>query len=293
MEYNEKYYNTNHGYNIYHIRATHGGKSTAQYQHYEHAFFIVYFVHGTGNLKVEGKQYDIEEGDIIMVNPHELFQLNVDDDKFHERISIHPSETMLKYFPCNNNSIFMSFYKRKKGEGNRIPAKIVKEHQLDKDLMNLLNIVKSTDSTSIILTICKLIEFLIKLSRAVLPSYPDDNEHVHENLLINDVLKYIRENLTKNISIDSIANEFCVGKSYLSHLFKTQVGISLWNYVIIRRIYMFNYLIKDNDSIEKTCYKVGFQNYSNFFRLYKKHMNMTPAEFKKQLATNKATAPMI
>lgn len=255
--------------------------------HYESDFIIFYFLKGTGNLKVEGKQYDIGEGDIVIVNPRELYQLNVDDDKFHERISLNANETLLKYFPDSGSPVFMNMYKRKKGEHNRISASVVKSYGLDTDFQNLIELAKSKEPISSILTICKIVEFLIKIGQTIMLDVPGEKENIHESPLVSEVIKYIKLHLKENIDIETISRDFNVGKSYLSHLFKEQVGISLWNYVIIRRIYLFNNLIAERTSVEDTCYEVGFKNYSNFFRLYKKHMNMTPTEFKKQVSTEK------
>ncbi|MBR3933160.1 MAG: helix-turn-helix transcriptional regulator [Clostridia bacterium] len=284
--YKEIYYHTNYGYYLFHLTGENAGNSTAKYLHHESELAIFYFAKGTGNVKIEGTQYDINEGDIIIINPHELYQLNVDANKYHERISLHTSEILLKYFPNNGSSIFKNLYKRKKGEHNRISAKIANENNLDKDFKYLLELARNPDPTNAILSICKITELLINLGRTILPQCPDEAEHIHESPFINDVIHYIRTHLRENISVKSISAHFNIGKSYLSHLFKEQVGISLWDYVIIRRIYLFNNIIKEGNSIEETCYKVGFKNYSNFFRLYKKHMKMTPTEFKKQMAAN-------
>lgn len=284
--YNEKYYYTNHGYYLYHLTGENASKSTASYLHSESELAIFYFVKGTGNVKIEGTQIDINEGDIIIINPQELFQLNVDGDKYHERISLHTSETMLKYFPNSGNSVFKTLYKRKKGEHNRISSAIAKENNLDKDLTMLLKLAKSPDDTNTILSICKITELLINLGKTILPKCPEEYEYIHECPLVTEVIKFIKDHLTENISVKSIADEFNIGKSYLSHLFKEHVGKSLWDYVIIRRIHYFNNLIKNGNAIEDTCYKVGFKNYSNFFRLYKKHMKLTPTEFKKKVALN-------
>ena len=83
--------------------------------------------------------------------------------------------------------------------------------------------------------------------------------------------------------LEEIAKQFYADKYYISHLFKEQVGVTLWNYVIFRRLTAFNDLIRANTPIEDACFRVGFQNYSNFFRLYKKHMQMTPREFKQSV----------
>lgn len=76
---------------------------------------------------------------------------------------------------------------------------------------------------------------------------------------------------------------FRVNRSYLLHRFKQKMGISLWNYVILRRINLFNNSLSDHVSLETAAYSVGFTNYSNFYRLYKKYMGLTPLEFKQQM----------
>ena len=105
----------------------------------------------------------------------------------------------------------------------------------------------------------------------------------HDSSLIDEILVYINQHYKGDISITVIAEKFGIHKSYLSHLFTQNVGMSLWNYVILRRINAFNDLLRKGLSIEEAAYQVGFQNYSNFFRLYKKHTGMTPMQFKKQL----------
>ena len=106
--------------------------------------------------------------------------------------------------------------------------------------------------------------------------------HIPIDNMIGQVLSYVNDHYTQNLSIQEIADRFNVHRSYLSHKFKKQMGISLWNYVILRRIQKFNNSIAENSCLEKAAYEAGFSNYSNFFRLYKKNMGMTPLEFKQQ-----------
>ena len=54
--------------------------------------------------------------------------------------------------------------------------------------------------------------------------------------LIKDALSYISENLTNDISVQAIADYLNISRSRLSHVFKDYTGISLWNYIIARRI---------------------------------------------------------
>ena len=59
--------------------------------------------------------------------------------------------------------------------------------------------------------------------------------------------------------------------------------VSPWNYVILRRLQRANDWMCQGYSAEEACYRVGFDNYANFFRLYKKHTGISPSQFKKQI----------
>jgi AraC-like DNA-binding protein len=55
------------------------------------------------------------------------------------------------------------------------------------------------------------------------------------------------------------------------------------DYLALRRIHLVNDLIRRGDPITEACFTAGFKNYSNFFRLYKKHTGLTPQEFKNSI----------
>lgn len=286
QDFSKVYYDNHPGYRLHHTCGACAEESTVSYTHYNINFMLIYFLRGAGNIKIEGRHYDIEEGDIIVLNPTELYHCTVDTGKYHERIVLYVNEAILRNFPYDCSDLFLSLHQRKKGVGNRIPAQIAANYHLNRDLEQLLKLAKAPDTISAILSICKVIEILARLNQIVIPIYIsslNNYETANGNPLINNTLNYINNHFTEELNIADIALQFNVDQSYLSHLFKEHVGMSLWNYVILRRIYLFNDLIRRNHSIEETCYQAGFQNYSNFFRLYKKYMKMTPMQFKRKM----------
>lgn len=294
QNYNKVYYDSHPGYRLHHTYGACAGESTLPYTHYNINFMLIYFIHGTGNIKIEGRHYDIEAGDIIILNPTELYHCTVDVESYHERIVLYINESILRNFPYDCSELFMSFHQRKRGLGNRIPAHITAGNHLDLELQSLLQLAKAPDTTSAVLSICKVIEILARLNQIVMPLYIsnlNNRERANENPLINNVLNYINNHFTEELHIADIAIQFNLDQSYLSHLFTEHVGMSLWNYVIFRRLYLFNDLIRTNHSIEETCYQAGFQNYSNFFRLYKKYMKMTPLQFKRKMQSTRKDLP--
>jgi len=131
---------------------------------------------------------------------------------------------------------------------------------------------------------CKIAELLSAMGEL---SHTEQKENqVPLNPIVESVLEYLNIHFKEDLSITAVAEKFNIDESYLSHLFKEHTGVSLWTYVIYRRIQTFNKLILNGGSAEENCYKVGFRNYSNFFRLYKKHMGISPSQFKKETKTS-------
>ena len=288
--YNKFRYDHNMGYRILHVRGNHAGDSVIPNLHHSHNYMILYFIHGTGNIKIEGRNYHLSGGDIVILNPSELFRIFVDDSLYHERVSLLVSEAMLAPFPESCNSILSPFYNRKKGDGNHIPAKYVSSLKIDKCFSKILEFSQTSDSSATLYTFCEIVRLLRLLNEASHITFQSDSQ-ITMNPLISDVLAYLNLHYKEDLSIAVVAEEFHINESHLSHLFKENMGMSLWSYVTFRRIQLFNELIKNNNSVESTCYLVGFKNYSNFFRLYKKYMHMTPTEYKKQVQSGVKIIP--
>ncbi len=255
-------------------------QSTLQLSHYTTSCMFYYFIKGNGNIKIEGRNHTIEEGDIIMVNPSELYMCEIYGNKLHERLVLRVNKNILENFSVDGSALLTPFYEREKGNGNRIPAKTVESLGIKLCFEKIFTCAKSLQPTENILAVCKTIEMLDLLCKYIIP-YDRKNDCKQENTLVNDVLLFLNEHFCENLSVSSVAAVFNIDQYYLSHLFREYVGISLWNYVVCKRLNHFNNLICQNYSIEEAYLSAGFQNYSNFFRLYKKYMNMTPSEFKR------------
>lgn len=279
-QYKKAYYDERPGYKLHHTEGMNAGASTTGYPHFSEDHMLFYFIHGTGTIKIEGRHYDISPGDLILTNPSELFHCTVNHPAYHERIVLHISDSFADNFSLDCRTLFAPLLDREKGTGNKIPAHTVRENGIDLLFMELLDSVQQSDPSSQLFSVCKIAELLTKLSR--IPAVRESTDRVQENSLIKRILIYLNAHYTEDVSLSSISAVFNVHSSYLSHLFKDQTGMSLWNYVILRRLHHVNRLLQQNISTEEACYQAGFQNYSNFYRLYKKNIGMTPSQFKKR-----------
>ena len=280
--YKREEYKSDMGFELTHTIGESAEHSTISYPHVITNYLIYYFIKGSGNIKIEGNLYHINEGDIIMLNPSEFFCCTVDKGIFHERIVLHINEMAFSGFSEKKDKIFLPFYKREKGEGNKINSEDVKKLKLDTMFCEALKYMKSEDSTDEIIAACRVTEIMINISKYMIKEVTDNDKKVYHPV-IKEIIEYINENFVEDITVPHISEKFNIDKSYLSHLFKEHVGTSLWSYVILRRIYYFNNLLKDNVNMEDASRRAGFNNYSNFFRLYRKYTGITPMQFKKNL----------
>lgn len=94
-------------------------------------------------------------------------------------------------------------------------------------------------------------------------------------------LKYIQENIHKNISINDVANTACITNSYMARLFKQNFGVSPLHYINQKKIDKAQLLLlTDNCNIKELAYILGYNDHSYFIRLFKKHTGMTPQEYR-------------
>ena len=269
---------------VRHVYGENASAGARQDYHHPLNLLFIYFMKGKGRISIENTVHELSEGEIILLNPSELFFYQVDDGVYHERLSLSANLIrMMKYFPCDTSSVFSPLYKRKAGVSNIITSELVRKHGLDKLFLELLEIRREENEATEPLAICKTVEILWKINK-IIEAFPGENKNCTiKDVLVNRVISYVDSHFSEDICIQDIAEKFSVNRSYLLHKFKSQMNISLWDYVIKRRIYKFNSLIKENTALEEAAYQVGFSNYSNFYRLYKKNMGITPLEFKLQL----------
>lgn len=245
--------------------------------HYDPDLIIDYFKKARGDIVIQGGVYKLCDGDIVVLSPDKLHFCQLEEEQQGERITLHINKGLLYGFDCNADEFFKVFY----GNRNIIPAGIVKEFGLDVIIENIVELAQSENNNIKILARCKAIELVNVIDKAT-KVYESKQYDSIENPRLKEILYYINHNFTEDITLTSISEKFFYSKYHICMLFKKYIGISLTDYVIIRRIHYVNDLISKGTPIAQASVMAGFNNYSNFYRLYKKHMKITPLEYKQK-----------
>lgn len=128
---------------------------------------------------------------------------------------------------------------------------------------------------------CEDAKVLSSSSFAKIETYSDSKR-------VQKVQSYINENYKSDIRLPVLAQMVDMSPVAFSRFFKLKTGKSLSDYIIdIRLGYASSLLVDSSNSIADICYDCGFNNLSNFNRIFKKKKNCSPKEFRENFRRNK------
>lgn len=112
----------------------------------------------------------------------------------------------------------------------------------------------------------------------------DRKQPTFRHQTVNKVIMYINDELENDLTVESIANKFHISTSHLSRIFREHVGITLVEYLNVRRVEESQYYLRHtNKSITSISEQFHFCNQSYFTRIFKKYTGVTPKHFRDEL----------
>ena len=85
------------------------------------------------------------------------------------------------------------------------------------------------------------------------------------------LLSYIDEHLCEKILLSDLAACIPQSKSSVCHIFQKKMNIPPKQYILQKKLALADKLIRSGVSATEAAKRVGYENYSNFYRMYRKH----------------------
>ncbi|MFW5779960.1 MAG: AraC family transcriptional regulator [Bacillota bacterium] len=250
---------------------------------HHHDFYEIYmFISGQVTYDIEGKTYKLCSGDLLLISPDELHQPIVNSGNY-ERIVLWINKNFVKEVSTEKNDLMKCFKLMKKDNKNLMrlePNQSQKIRNLLEDIS--LSFVEKKFAYEIYASsLVKIL--LIELAR-IIETCPDSLVMYHTaSKLIHSVIEYIDKNLQKQLTLEGIAKEFFISKFYLSHIFKKTMGTTVYRYITQKRLILAKEFIVKGHMIKTVYLDCGYQDYSSFFRMFKKEYGITPKEYLKYM----------
>ncbi|MBE6644708.1 MAG: helix-turn-helix domain-containing protein [Ruminococcaceae bacterium] len=236
-------------------------------QHCHDGYEILYVVEGRGKYVIEGAEYPIRSGTVLFAPPFSYHSIYFDSDTQYERY-------VLQFFANDLTSaareFLLSLNKSLEGVGCYYAA-----DALSPSIVSIFERFEYADSLPEkegrefrrLLTS----EIVLLLSVATRESIPRDERELGAR-----VIKYLNEHIEKDVSLDKLAKKFFVSKYYLCRAFKKHNGISVHGYINQKRVMYAKQLIESGETASSAAYRVGFGDYSAFYRAYVKIIGRAP-----------------
>lgn len=250
---------------------------------HEHAFYeIFFFLSGDVSYVIEGRTYQLRPGDILLTDNRDIHKPDIRRGKPYERFVIWIEPDFLTRTNDMGADLTACFTDASLKQYKLIrPESSVLSH-LKGICEKMLRCRDSQEFGSSTLSYIYLVEFLVYLNRAYFATSEDIRKDVTENEKINEVVSYINDHLADDLTLDRLADACYISKSHLAHQFKTYTGLTLYQFIIKKRVTVARNLIREGEPVMEACTKCGFNDYSNFLKAFKREFGRSPKEFLKR-----------
>ncbi len=115
-----------------------------------------------------------------------------------------------------------------------------------------------------------------------LESYVREKVNSKTQYTMERAVMYLQENVSREVSLEEVADYVYMSKWYFSKLFKKAMGLNFSEYIMKMRIEKAQKLIRENPMLKnyEVAEMLGFENVRYFSQLFKKVTGLTPSEFR-------------
>ena len=242
--------------------------------HYHEFHKLILFLSGRLTYRVEGRSYEMQGGDLLLVPAHAIHQPIIDPEVPYERfvLWIQPEALAEKGL----DACFQSC----RGEHTYL---LSRDRYDRARLLALLREAEGCGGDAFgdgVLAEALFLQSMVLLNRCWLGQKSPSPETVRCDPKIDEILAYINRDLTADLTVNALAARFYLSRSWLMHRFKAITGCSIHQYVLQKRLILAAQLLKNGESVGDAARLSGFSDYSAFLRSFRKAYGMAPREFR-------------
>lgn len=260
-----------------------GTRYKEEEKYHSHDYLEMAFImSGNGKYHIDGRVYEVKEGDLLIFNPGVCHQALLDEesDLPTTEFFVGCSEFQLKGYdknciPLGGDEHIL----HTKGELRQKLFKICSSMDAEKELGGYARyyVMKAY-----------LMQMLVYIIRSRRPQpIPNQGgyafESVNKKYVVEQIVNYFEEHYSEKISLESIAENMYLSTFYISKIFKSETGDAPIRHLINIRLEKAKEIIERTPelSIKEVASSVGYEDVYHFSKQFKKHYGVSPSHVKK------------
>jgi AraC-like DNA-binding protein/quercetin dioxygenase-like cupin family protein len=248
--------------------------------HWHNYCEISYVESGSGSYFVNGRQYEMKEGDLIIFNNVEPHGWLVESEQMIMTVMIFGTELV--------SNLHYDYLKPFVERGSNFKNKVDREELLASNIVDMVKEIYNENSEQNQGHRLLILADMLRILTLLIRFYQKDQEQgkAAETLTdkkynmkrLEEAFQYINSHYTEKITLKEVAESVFMSENYFSFYFKKITDTSFMDYVTGLRLKRVSELMKTTDmSMYEIAMESGFHNMANFYRIYKKHVGALPA----------------
>lgn len=236
------------------------------HMHAHQSIEVYCFLKGRGVFHVEGSEYPLEPGDVLIMAPAESHYIDIDCSLPYERM-------VLNIMPDYLESLDPAGYllrpisQRPGGKHN-----LYKSSEFAGGSLALWQTMMAPQGDRHV----NLLAGMLPLLNQICLLWQRRREDPQPDTQAYRIIRHVNAHLAEPLSLDELSNHFYLSKSQLCRLFKKATGTTLWHYVTVKRLAKAQELIAAGAHPTHIYTRCGFNDYSTFYRAYVKAYGTAP-----------------
>ncbi|PLS02241.1 AraC family transcriptional regulator [Neobacillus cucumis] len=253
--------------------------------HIHDYYEIVYVYSGKGTFFIDDHFYDMQQGDVFLIPNDVIHRAMPDKEDPVTSTIIFFSPTLIYNILIDDSFSFLNLFEMaKKVKHYKMVLSLKSQKKMEEQLLTIYQEMQKNDLGHKHASLLIVHQIILDLYRA----HMDNKEHLMERNTfgphwIKEILAYINDHLDQPLTLTELASQALVSSSHFSRVFKQTTGMGLTVYLNSKRVIKAKeLLVKTDDSVSSIAEICGFESMTHFHRIFKKYIDRTPANFRKE-----------